>query len=150
LFLSGLIRRVKQAQTFNFWTTTFEKIFKTLKNFTFLAFFRPFRPGRGHQHSKFCKVVEQKLFPISFRIFKVHSSSQILRISISLHPNAYRYLGSDFLFPSFLVKKSFRFLSLSELSFWQAQQFCPDIFQIRLQYFPGKATILLSKVVPNN
>jgi hypothetical protein len=32
-FLSGFIRLVRQAQIFNFWTSTFEKITKTLKKF---------------------------------------------------------------------------------------------------------------------
>jgi hypothetical protein len=38
-FLSGFKRRVKQAQTFNFWTSTFEKISKILKNFDFFSTF---------------------------------------------------------------------------------------------------------------
>jgi hypothetical protein len=38
-FLLGFMRRVKQTQTFNFWTSTFEKNSKILN---FLAFFSTF------------------------------------------------------------------------------------------------------------
>jgi hypothetical protein len=85
IFLSIIIRRVEQAQKFNFWTSIFEKISKILENFGFFGLFQPFRP---FSTSKLCKVVEQKLFLTSVRIFQDHSSSKLLRISISLHPNA--------------------------------------------------------------
>jgi hypothetical protein len=74
-FLSVFIRHIKQAQTFNSWTSAFEEISKMLKNFEA-------RPSA----LKIMKSLEQKLFLISVRIFCDYSSSQFLRISISLHP----------------------------------------------------------------
>jgi hypothetical protein len=50
-----------------------------------LPFFRSLRPRRGYQHSKFWKVVEQKLFLISIHILFYYRRCAILRISISLH-----------------------------------------------------------------
>jgi hypothetical protein len=47
----------------------------------FWPFFRPLRPRRGHQHSKFCKDVEQKLF-LSVQIFENYSSSQFFAFEI--------------------------------------------------------------------
>jgi hypothetical protein len=44
-FLISFNRRVKQAQTFNFWNSTIEKISKILKNST-LPFFDPYK-NRG-------------------------------------------------------------------------------------------------------
>ena len=83
-FLSSIIKSVQQAKSFEFWTWTFEKISKkTVKFWVFCPFFQTLRPRRGNQHSKFWKVVEQKLFLISVRNFLDYSSSQILRLKIS-------------------------------------------------------------------
>jgi hypothetical protein len=49
----------------------------------FLPFFRSSRPRRSHRHSKFWKVVEQKLFLLSVRNFLGYSSRWFLHISIS-------------------------------------------------------------------
>jgi hypothetical protein len=45
-FLSSFIRRNQQAQIFNFWTSTFEKISKILNFFEFFGHFFDLR-GRG-------------------------------------------------------------------------------------------------------
>jgi hypothetical protein len=79
-FLSSIIRRVKQAQIFNFCTSTLEKISKILKNFDFFAFFFDLR-GRGWC-SKFCKIVEQ--ISVSNKcphLLRLHS--QFLRLKFS-------------------------------------------------------------------
>jgi hypothetical protein len=48
-----------------------------------LPFFRPLRPRRGHPHSKFWKVVEQKLFLISVRNFLDFSFLNFLSLKFS-------------------------------------------------------------------
>jgi hypothetical protein len=50
---------------------------------SFLAIFRSSRPRRGHPHSKFWKVVEQKLFLMSVRNFLDYSSRQFLNLKFS-------------------------------------------------------------------
>jgi hypothetical protein len=81
-FLSGFVRRVKQAQTNYFWTSTFKEISRILKNFEFFGLFFGLW-GRG---APFGKVVEQKLFLMSFRNFLDYSVLDFckFRFSISL------------------------------------------------------------------
>jgi hypothetical protein len=71
-----------QLLDFNFW----KNLQNTEKFRLFWPCFRPLRPRRGHPHSKFWKVVEQKLFLVNVRNFLVCSSFCFLHISISLHP----------------------------------------------------------------
>jgi hypothetical protein len=55
-----------------------QNLTKTLIFLVIWQFFRSSRPRRGHPHSKFWKVVEQKLFLMSVRIFLDYSSRQFL------------------------------------------------------------------------
>jgi hypothetical protein len=108
--LSGFIRRVKQAQTFNFWTSTFEKISKILK---LREFFRYSRPRRGHPNSKIWKVVEQKFFLMSVRNFCDYSSLKFLSLKFShsktLQPNLHADISAQEI--DFHRKKSKNWLS---------------------------------------
>jgi hypothetical protein len=85
VFLSGFIRRVKQAQTFNFWSSTFEKISKILKNLKCFGLF--YDIALFFLALKILQSCRKKgcFYEVS-AFFKDYSSSLFLRISISLHP----------------------------------------------------------------
>jgi hypothetical protein len=91
-FLSSFIRPVKQAQIFSFW----KNIQNTEKFRLFWPFFRPLR--RGHQHSNFYKVVEQKWFLISFNFRFLLAPAWITLFfdNLARHPMNFNFSLFDF------------------------------------------------------
>jgi hypothetical protein len=68
-FCIMLIKTLQTSTNIQILYFNFSKNLQKTEIFWFLAFFTTLRPRRSHQHSKFCKVVEQKLFLINVCIF---------------------------------------------------------------------------------